>query len=89
MQETRVCFLIWEDPTYPGATKPKHHNYQAWALDLGAATTETYFPKACALSHEEPPQWESHALQLESSPHSPQLEKNLCSSKDRAQPKIK
>ena len=68
MQETRVCFLIWEDPTYPGATKPKHHHYQAWALDLGAATTETYFPKACALPHEEPPQWESRALQLESSP---------------------
>ena len=27
MQETRVQSLAWEDPAYPGVTKPLHHNY--------------------------------------------------------------
>ena len=27
MQGTRVQALVWEDPTYRGATKPMHHNY--------------------------------------------------------------
>ena len=27
MQGTQVRFLVWEDPTCCGATKPKHHNY--------------------------------------------------------------
>ena len=27
MQATRVRALVWEDPTYHGATKPVHHNY--------------------------------------------------------------
>ena len=35
---------------------------------------------------EKPPQWEAHSAQLESSPCSPQLEKNLSSSRDLAQP---
>ena len=35
---------------------------------------------------EKPPQWEAHSAPLESSPCSPQLEKNLSSSKDLAQP---
>ena len=32
-------------------------------------------PRACALQQEKPPEWEVHALQLESRPLSPQLEK--------------
>ena len=27
MQGTWVQFLVWEDPTCRGATKPVHHNY--------------------------------------------------------------
>ena len=34
------------------------------------------------------PQWEAQAPQLESGPHSPQLEKSLHSNEDPAQPKI-
>ena len=32
-------------------------------------------PRAHALQQEEPPQWEAHVLQIESSPHSLQLDK--------------
>ena len=34
-------------------------------------------PRACAPQEEKPLKWEPHALQLESSPHLPQLEKSL------------
>ena len=27
MQETQVQSLVWEDPTYLGATKPIHHKF--------------------------------------------------------------
>ena len=27
MQGTRVWALVWEDPTYRGATRPVSHNY--------------------------------------------------------------
>ena len=33
MQGTRVQSLVSEDPTGRGATKPVHHNYQAYALE--------------------------------------------------------
>ena len=33
MQGTRVWALVWEDPTYRGATKPVCHNYWACALE--------------------------------------------------------
>ena len=33
MQGTRVQALVWEDPTWRGATKPVHHNYWACALE--------------------------------------------------------
>ena len=33
MQETRVQFLILEDPTYCGATKSERHNYRVGALE--------------------------------------------------------
>ena len=44
--------------------------------------------RAYASQMERAPQWEVCALQLQSRPHSPQLEKNPCSNKDPAQPKI-
>ena len=45
------------------SNKPLCHNY--WARE----------PRACDQQQEKPLQWEDHALQLESSSHSPQLEK--------------
>ena len=42
---------------------------------LRAATTEAHIPRSCALQQEKPLQWEAWALQLESSPYSPQVEK--------------
>ena len=34
MQETRVRSLVWEDPTWCGATKPVRHNYWACVPQL-------------------------------------------------------
>ena len=51
-----------EDPTYPGATKPMHHNHR---------TPRTLEP---VLHHGKSLQWEAHALQLERTPYSSQLE---------------
>ena len=34
-QETQVQSLVWEDPTYRGATKPVRHNDSVWALESG------------------------------------------------------
>ena len=62
MQETQVQSLVWKDSTCHGATKPVSHNMEARA------------PKTCTLQEEKPPQWEA-PLELESSPHLPQLEK--------------
>ena len=42
-------------------------------------------PRACDPKQEKPPQREIYALQLESSPHSLQLEKSPCSNKGPAQ----
>ena len=39
MQGTRVCYLVWEDPTCCGATKPVHHHYWAYVLE---PTSHTY-----------------------------------------------
>ena len=81
MQETRVWSLVWEDPTCCRATKPVHHNYWACALEPGSCNywapvpLKPVRPRAHPLQQEEPLQWEVHALQLESSPHSLQLEK--------------
>ena len=41
-----------------------------------------------AVWNERPPRWGACILHLESSPHSPQPEKSLCSHEDPAQPKI-
>ena len=45
-------------------------------------------PGARAPQQEKPRQWEAHALQLETSPDSLQLEKSPHSNKDLAQPEI-
>ena len=45
-------------------------------------------PRAQAQQQEKPLQWEAYVLQLESSPHSLQLEKSLRSNEDPAQSKI-
>ena len=42
--------LVQEYSTFPGATRPRHHNY--WARE----------PTVCA-PQEQPPQWEAHVLQ--------------------------
>ena len=63
MQETQVWSLVWEDP---------HATEQ---LSLCATTTEPRHPTVRASPQEKPPQWEAHAVQLETSPHLPRLEK--------------
>ena len=49
MQGTRVRALVWENPTYRGATRPVSHNY--WACASGA----------CAPQRERPRWWEARA----------------------------
>ena len=76
MQETQVWSLDWEDPTCSRPTKLMGHNY--WSLRSGAREPqlqEAMCPRACALQPEKLLQWEARAPQLESSPHSPQLER--------------
>ena len=94
---TWVGFLIKEDPTCYGATKPVDHNYWPCALEPGNHNYWTHMLqllkpkslKAYALQQEKPPQWEVCRLQLESSPCSLQLEKkNPCSNKGPGQPKV-
>ena len=63
MQGTWVWSLVREDSTCCWATKPMCHNY--WV----------HMPTAHAPQREKPPQWETHAPQLERSPCLPQLEK--------------
>ena len=76
----------------------RRHRFDPWSgkiphaaghLSLCTTTTESMHPRAHALQQEKPPQWEAQALRLESSPHSPQLQKNPGSNKDSAQTKIK
>ena len=64
--------------------KPGSHNYWALTLQLLKPTRS----RACALQQEKPPQWEAHVPQPESSPCSPQLEKNPCGNEDPGEPKI-
>ena len=60
-EETMVRSLLWEDPTYQGATKPMSHNY--WA-----ATTGARMPRTCPPQQEEPPQWEAQLNTTRESP---------------------
>ena len=81
-QGTPVRALVWEDPTYRGATKPVHHNYRAHALEPvshnywspRATTTEPTCPRAHTLQRVATAMRSPHTA-MKSSPRSPQLEK--------------
>ena len=94
MQETQVPSLIREDShMWLGLRATTIEP----VLRAPGATTRGRMPQllkplqptACALQQEKSLQWEAQALQLESSPGSPQLEKSLSGSEDPARPKIK
>ena len=95
VEETWVLFLIWEDPTCLGTIEPIHHNYWACALELRSRNySRLQVFSTWAMQQEKPPQWQAHvqqwqacATQLQSSPHSPQLEKNPLNNEDPAQTK--
>ena len=91
MQKTWVEYLVQEDPTCHGAIKPVYHNYWICALEPGSCNhwMKPVYPRARAPQQEKAQQWEACASQLESSPHSPQLEKSLRSNVDPARPKNK
>ena len=59
----------------PWATRA--HEPQLLSQHTATATTEGQASRAHVLQQEKPPQWEAQATQLESSPHSQQLEKAL------------
>ena len=86
--DTGDTSLIQEDPTCCGAAKPMRHSYWACALEPGKCNCWAHVPRACAPHQEKPLQWETLAPQLESSLHSPQLEKTPCKNEQPAQPKI-
>ena len=96
MKETQVWFLGQKDLTYHGTTKFVHHNYWACVPEPQDCNYCGYVmqllkpmhPRAQAPQQEKPPQWEALPPQLESSPHSPQLEESLHSKEDPAWSKI-
>ena len=61
-------------------------NNFSWAHLPQLLLATAHMPRACAPQQREPPQWEACALQPESGPSSPQLEKSLYSNEDSAQP---
>ena len=63
--------LVREDFSCCGAAGPMHHNYWACIPQL----LKPVLPRARALQWERLPRWDACKLQLESSLHSPQLEK--------------
>ena len=86
MPGTLVRALVEEDPTCCGV-----HASQLLSPHSGGHEPQLLkpvCPGACALQQEKPPKWEASAMQLESSPCSPQLEMLTCSNEDPAQPKI-
>ena len=83
MQGTQVWFLVQEDPTCHGATKPMRHNYWTHALELGSHNYWSLHP----LQQEKLQQWEA--------PCWPELEETqmhqrraLCAKQSIIQPKI-
>jgi len=89
MQESRVQSLIRKDPTCHRATKPMPHSYGVCALEpRGPQLLKPTCPRVCAPQQEKPQQQGAHKLQLETRPHSPQLEKSPRGNEDPAQPKI-
>ena len=76
----------------------RRYRFDSWSRKIPHATEqlspctttiEACAPRAHALQQEKPLQWEVYALQLESNPRRPQLEKSPGSNKDPAQPKRK
>ena len=94
MQGSLVWSLIQEDPICHGATKPRHHSYQActfeplshnyWAPVLRLLKPASH--RTCALQQEKPLQWETHTPKPESSPHLLQLEKAHAQQQDPVHP---
>ena len=92
------AFETWprKSPTCHGETKPVHRfNYWTCALDLGTTAAgpmchSYWIPHALepALCNCPSHHTKGRVLQLESLPHSLQLEGSLCSNADPAQPKI-
>ena len=78
---------IQDDPTCHRATGPTRHNHWAWALEPGTHDYEAHAPWSL-FPQGRPLQWETHALQLERSPRSPQLKKSPSSDEDLAQSKV-
>ena len=66
---TEVRYLVQEYSTCHRVTKPLSCNYRGHSSELMKRMSSH------ALQHEEPPQWEAFRPQLESRPHSLQLEK--------------
>ena len=75
MQETWVPFLVWEDSTRYRAVKPRHRNL----LKPACLKAVLHNKRSC---HNDKP------VELESSPHSPQLKRAHEQHKDPVHPKI-
>ena len=77
--------MIWEDPACGGTTKPMRHQlYSLCSRGQKLPQLKPECPRARDLEQEKPPQWKAHAPNLESSPHSPLLEKSQRSKEDPA-----
>ena len=100
MQETRVWSLALEDPhateqlrpcatnPEPRAPGPGNRNAEPRALQPGNRNLWSMHILQPLLCKREATAMKTCALQPESSPHVPQLEKKPCSNEDSAQPKI-
>ena len=80
----------WE-PMFPDGpvvkNLPVNAGNMGWFL-LGELRSQCHRATKPCVSQEKPLQWEACTLQLESSPHSPQLKKPMCSNEDPVLPKI-
>ena len=70
MQGPWVQTLVWEDPTWHGATKPVRHNYWAYVPQLLKPVHYSLLSTT-----REDMAMRSPRTATKSSPHSPQLEK--------------
>ena len=77
MQETRLI-LIQEDPTCLRGTKPMYYNYWVYALEPMSHNYGRPHTQSTHSTTKTPPQWETHALQLQKIP---------CSNEEPVKPK--
>ena len=75
IQGTGVQSLIQENPNASEQPSPYSTTSEPLLQSPGATTTEAQAPRAHTPQQEKPLQWKAYAPQLESSPHSLQLEK--------------